>query len=137
MNETEFEQAWKDAKEALVDPAETRKKAIMAQLLQNTKNHFFASLPSPIPEIETPYSTKSSHSVDDLIDEEDPWLNLLITIKKHYKLAPYHDSIGTLNRVILPMIRRVMPSVIANEIIGIQPMTGPSAQVHSLRVRYG
>ena len=45
-------------------------------------------------------------------------------------------NIATLNKVILPIIRRVMPTVIANEIIGVQPMTGPVGQIHSLRVRY-
>ena len=45
-------------------------------------------------------------------------------------------TIATLNRVILPVIRRVMPTVIANEIVGVQPMTGPVAQIHTLRVRY-
>ena len=45
-------------------------------------------------------------------------------------------NIATLNRVILPVIRRVMPTVIANEIVGVQPMTGPIAQIHTLRVRY-
>jgi hypothetical protein len=45
-------------------------------------------------------------------------------------------SISTLNKVILPVIRRVMPTVIANEIIGVQPMTGPVGQIHTLRVRY-
>ena len=34
-------------------------------------------------------------------------------------------NVATLNRVILPVIRRVMPTVIANEIVGVQPMTGP------------
>ena len=29
-----------------------------------------------------------------------------------------------------------MPTVIANEIIGVQPMTGPVGQIHTLRVRY-
>ena len=46
------------------------------------------------------------------------------------------SNVATLNRVILPVIRRVMPTVIANEIIGVQPMTGPVAQIHTLRVRY-
>jgi hypothetical protein len=46
------------------------------------------------------------------------------------------SNIATLNKVILPVIRRVMPTVIANEIIGVQPMTGPVAQIHTLRVRY-
>ena len=45
-------------------------------------------------------------------------------------------NIATLNPVILPVIRRVMPTVIANEIVGVQPLTGPVGQIHTLRVRY-
>ena len=45
-------------------------------------------------------------------------------------------NVATLNRVILPVIRRVMPTVIANELVGVQPMTGPAGQIHTLRVRY-
>jgi len=45
-------------------------------------------------------------------------------------------NVATMNKVILPVLRRVMPTVIANEIIGVQPMTGPVAQIHTLRVRY-
>jgi hypothetical protein len=50
--------------------------------------------------------------------------------------ATASSNVATLNRVILPVIRRVMPTVIANEIVGVQPMTGPVAQIHTLRVRY-
>jgi hypothetical protein len=45
-------------------------------------------------------------------------------------------NIATMNKVILPVIRRVMPTVIANELVGVQPMTGPVGQIHTLRVRY-
>ena len=50
--------------------------------------------------------------------------------------ATTSGNVAVLNKVILPVIRRVMPSVIANEIIGVQPMTGPVGQIHTLRVRY-
>jgi len=50
--------------------------------------------------------------------------------------ASASGNIATLNRVILPVIRRVMPTVIANEIVGVQPMQGPVGQIHTLRVRY-
>lgn len=46
------------------------------------------------------------------------------------------SNISTLNKVILPIIRRVMPTTIANEIVGVQPMTGPVGQITTLRVRY-
>ena len=45
-------------------------------------------------------------------------------------------NVATLNRVILPVIRRVMPTVITNDLVGVQPMTGPVGQIHTLRVRY-
>jgi hypothetical protein len=45
-------------------------------------------------------------------------------------------NVATLNRVILPVIRRVLPTVIANELVGVQPMTGPVGQIHTLRIRY-
>lgn len=45
-------------------------------------------------------------------------------------------NIAALNKVILPVLRRVMPGVIANEIVGVQPMPGPVAQIHSLKIRY-
>ena len=37
----------------------------------------------------------------------------------------------------ISLIRNVMPAVIAADIIGVQPMTGPVGQIHTLRTRYG
>ena len=51
--------------------------------------------------------------------------------------ATASGNVATLNRVILPVIRRVMPTVIANDLVGVQPMSGPVSQIHTLRVRYG
>ena len=42
---------------------------------------------------------------------------------------------GTLN-VLLPLIRKVIPNMIANQIIGVQPMTGPTGQIHTMRTSY-
>src|SRR5210317_871209 len=50
--------------------------------------------------------------------------------------ATSDGNVATLNRVILPVIRRVMPTVFANELVGVQPRTGPVGQIHTLRVRY-
>lgn len=46
-------------------------------------------------------------------------------------------NIATLNKVILPIIRRVLPNVIVNELIGVQPMPGPVSQIMTLRYVYG
>ena len=66
---------------------------------------------------------------------------VLENTKRHLKEAATAGAtaggnVATLNRVILPVIRRVMPTVIANEIVGVQPMQGPVGQIHTLRVRY-
>ncbi len=37
------------------------------------------------------------------------------------------------NKVILPHIRRVMPAIMAKDIIGVQPMTGPIGKIFTLR----
>lgn len=46
------------------------------------------------------------------------------------------SNIASVNKIILPMIRRVMPTIIANEIMGVIPMTGPVGQIPTLRVIY-
>lgn len=50
--------------------------------------------------------------------------------------ATQAGNVASINKVMLPLIRRVMPTVIANDIMGVQPMTGPVGQIHTLRVRY-
>ena len=42
-----------------------------------------------------------------------------------------------LSKIILPQIRNVMANAIANDIIGVQPMTGPTAQIFVLKSKYG
>ena len=43
----------------------------------------------------------------------------------------------TRQKVLLPLIRHVMPNIIANDIIGVSPMRGPTNQIHTLRTRFG
>lgn len=38
--------------------------------------------------------------------------------------------------VIIDMIRRTIPGMIANEIVGIQPMTGPTGTIFSMGAKY-
>ena len=38
----------------------------------------------------------------------------------------------TATSVLLPIIRRVMPSIIANSIIGVSPMTGPAGSIFDM-----
>lgn len=45
-------------------------------------------------------------------------------------------NVATLNKVVLPILRRVMPNVIANQLLGVQAIQGPVAQINTLRLRY-
>ena len=46
------------------------------------------------------------------------------------------SSIAGFRKILLPMIRRVIPSTIATEIVGVQPMRGPVDLVYTLRYKY-
>lgn len=39
-------------------------------------------------------------------------------------------------RVIMPVIRRVMPNISANEIVGVQPMTSTSPEIFAVRYKF-
>ena len=45
-------------------------------------------------------------------------------------------NVGSFQKLILPMVRRIIPGTIATEIVGVQPMTGPTGLVFSLRFTY-
>ena len=47
-----------------------------------------------------------------------------------------HDIAG-FRKILIPMIRRIIPGTIATEIVGVQPMQGPVGQVYTMRYRYG
>jgi len=42
-------------------------------------------------------------------------------------------AIGNFQKIIIPMIRRIIPGTIATELVGIQPMAGPVSLAYSLR----
>lgn len=82
----------------------------MAQVLENIKNQLMEK---------------------DVAQEQDETNNIF----EGFEPVSDAESEPPMN-VILPIIRRVMPTIIANEIIGVQPMTGPTSQIHTLRVKY-
>lgn len=45
-------------------------------------------------------------------------------------------NVANLRKTLIPMIRRVIPGTIATEIVGVQAMSGPVAQVFTLRHQY-
>lgn len=49
------------------------------------------------------------------------------------KLITKNGSFAAIN---LPLIRKSFPSMIASQIVGVQPMAGPTGMISTLRVRY-
>ena len=49
----------------------------------------------------------------------------------------YASGDARLPKVLIPMIRRTFPELITNEIVGVQPMTGPVGLAFALRYRQG
>ena len=45
-------------------------------------------------------------------------------------------NVARLEKLVMPLIRRVTPATIAMELVGTQPMTQPVGQITSLRVKY-
>lgn len=95
---------------------------------------------------ESNWSQTKSALTEGLTGNRKTSLETVLENTRQYLRGPLHEAatagatgagaVATLNKVMLPLIRRVMPSVIANELVGVQPMTGPVGQIRTLRVRY-
>ncbi len=47
------------------------------------------------------------------------------------------SSIGTYDPILISLVRRAMPNLIAYDICGVQPMTGPTGLIFAMKARYG
>jgi hypothetical protein len=45
-------------------------------------------------------------------------------------------NIGNFQKLMMPMIRRIIPGTIATEVVGVQPLTGPTGLIFSMRYVY-
>lgn len=58
-------------------------------------------------------------------------------LQEHASLgATQASNVAIINKVMMPLIKRVMPTVMAHELVGVQPLTGPSGLITTMRVRY-
>lgn len=85
---------------------------------------------------------------DNLLDGLEPHkqgiVSQVLENQKNYILAESaasgavaaHDIAG-FRKILIPMIRRIIPGTIATEIVGVQPMQGPVGLVYTMRYRYG
>lgn len=51
--------------------------------------------------------------------------------------ATHAGNVAIINKVMMPLIKRVMPTVMAHELVGVQPLTGPAGWITTMRIKYG
>lgn len=82
--------------------------------------------------------------LDGLTRQQQAIVGPVLENQKDYMLAETaaagsvaaHDIAG-FRKIMIPMIRRIIPGTIATEIVGVQPMQGPVGLVYTMRYRYG
>lgn len=40
------------------------------------------------------------------------------------------------HRILIPMIRRIVPASMAKDILGVQPMSAPTSEIFTMKTRY-
>ena len=63
------------------------------------------------------------------------WQKSIAQVRSTLLGGQQSTATGTL-KVLLPLIRKVIPNMIANQIVGVQPMTGSIGQIHTMRTSY-
>lgn len=74
--------------------------------------------------------------VSPLLENQKDYLLAETAAGQPFGSTAAHDIAG-FRKILIPMIRRVIPGTIATELVGVQPMSGPVGLVYSLRYRYG
>lgn len=77
-------------------------------------------------------ATDKQSIVDPLLENQK---NHLLTESAAAGSTQAHDIAG-FRKILIPMIRRIIPGTIASELVGVQPLTGPVGLVYTLRYRY-
>ena len=57
-------------------------------------------------------------------------------VDRRIRLRRFNNTLKLSRSIILPIMKKVVPGLIANEIISVQPMTGPVGQIFTMRTRY-
>lgn len=110
---------WDETKKALVDGLTGTKRAMIETVHKNLQRYHA--------EEEARLAKKSEPMTEE--EEADEIIRRLKT--------PSPKITEDFRNVILPMIKRVMPATIANDIMSVQPMTGPVGEIRTLKHRYG
>ena len=128
---------WKpllEASDESLAPLKTKAKATMTAMLLENQYNYMKQNPSvygQVPEILT--EDLASGGTDGVFGTANNGVN--------GGAVPSNDDFyargdSRLPNVIMPMIRRTFPELLANEIVGVQPMSGPVGMAFALRFKY-
>ena len=84
-------------------------------------------------------STKSMYKP--LNEENTRLMNVLLkntqnAVRRMISEGTYTNDVAQFTPILLPMVRRIYPNLIANELLGIQPMTMPTGYLFALVNEY-
>lgn len=82
-----------------------------------------------------------SISLPDLEQLNQELIQKLILLEKQREelkkiLLAKTSGIASFSKIAMPLVAKVFPELVANDIVGVQPMFAPTGLVHALRYRY-
>ena len=112
----EMQKKWKDVLDVDAFPAigDSHRRRVTAQLLENTERELGQ------------YRDRSQ-----FLMETSPTNSMGLSSS-----TPGAGAIDTFDPILISLIRRAMPNLIAYELCGVQPMTGPTGLIFAMRSRY-
>ena len=114
-------------------------KIVLAQVLENTRNYYKAK--GMINEA-GPRGGIQGYTADGVIGASPVDAKGSKGVLKGTNAYPYSGTDGVygdyyLPNVVMPMLRRIMPDLIANDLVGVQPLNGPVGYALAYRPTYG
>jgi hypothetical protein len=97
MKELLTEAKWGEAKQALLEGLDSRRKAIVEVTMENQRRYMVETAGGDVTSV---------------------------------------GNVANFQKIMMPMIRRIIPGTIATEVVGVQPLTGPTGLIFSMRYVY-
>lgn len=102
---------WEDYKGSLLEGLSDKQSAMLGTLMENVHKENMSVLGSP-----------NEHNK--------------VMVESTANGSTVTSNISRYDMMFMPLVRRVMPALMANELVGVQPLSGPSGIVRTIRKRY-
>lgn len=124
---------WNETKEALTQGLDSQRASIVQTVLDNQA----AFLKAGDKEREQKLKERLEEQLKIDLSEASSWWDEAVAKYKHEHgdadLEPTEDTVNQFQKILIPMIRRIVPTTIANEIVGVQPMQAPGGLIYSMK----